>query len=146
MKTHHGEIRFTWRTWNFNGIKKKFHSEREETNPRNRNRDQRRKKKEKIPDFMSTRSTLPYLEKRRSRSDWRVSWSKFPQKTGLIVANPKQKQQLQRIEYPITKNNRGKRKKTLTLTPASVVSEKESESQQMEIPDGRTALTPILTW
>jgi hypothetical protein len=28
----------------------------------------------------------PYLEKRRSRSDWRVSKSKLPQKTGLIVA------------------------------------------------------------
>lgn len=39
-----------------------------------------------IPDFMSTRSTLPYLENNRSKSDCRVSYSKFPQKIGLIFA------------------------------------------------------------
>lgn len=36
---------------------------------------------------MSTRSTLPYLEKRRSNSDWRVSYSKFPTNIGLILTN-----------------------------------------------------------
>lgn len=35
---------------------------------------------------MSTRSTLPYLEKSRSNSDWRVSYSKFPTNIGLILA------------------------------------------------------------
>lgn len=39
-----------------------------------------------VPDFMSTRSTLPCLENKRSSSDCRVSYSKFPTKTGLIVA------------------------------------------------------------
>lgn len=34
---------------------------------------------------MSTRSTLPYLEKSRSNSDWRVSYSKFPTNIGLIL-------------------------------------------------------------
>lgn len=40
-----------------------------------------------LPDFMSTRSTGPYLEKRRSNSDWRVSYPKFPTNIGLILAN-----------------------------------------------------------
>ncbi|KAJ0914419.1 hypothetical protein HanPSC8_Chr06g0238391 [Helianthus annuus] len=34
--------------------------------------------------FISTRSTLPYLPNNRSKSDCRVSYSKFPQKTGFI--------------------------------------------------------------
>jgi hypothetical protein len=37
-----------------------------------------------LPDFISTLSTFPYLLKSRSRSDGRASYSKFPQKMGLI--------------------------------------------------------------
>lgn len=38
---------------------------------------------------MSTRSILPYLENKRSSSDCRVSYSKFPTKMGLdIVPSP----------------------------------------------------------
>lgn len=36
------------------------------------------------PDFISTLSTFPYLPKSRSKSDCRASYSKFPQKIGLI--------------------------------------------------------------
>lgn len=37
------------------------------------------------PDFISTLSTFPYFLKSLSRSDWRASYSKFPQKMDLIV-------------------------------------------------------------
>lgn len=39
---------------------------------------------------MSTRSILPYLENKRSSSDWRVSYPKFPTNIGFIFANSPQ--------------------------------------------------------
>lgn len=45
-----------------------------------------RSAKSNLPVFMSTRSTLPYSLNKRSISDCRASYSKFPQYTGLIFA------------------------------------------------------------
>lgn len=48
----------------------------------------KQRQKKRVPVFMSTRSTRPYLAKSLSNSDCRVSQSKLPQNTGLILPNP----------------------------------------------------------
>ena len=48
-----------------------------------------KEKQADLPDFISTLSTLPYFLKSRSKSDWCASYSKFPQKMGLMLPDQK---------------------------------------------------------